>query len=98
MDAWNDLSKRAASGINGVTASEYEKDLMDNIVGLEGRLKAKRYKAKYVKRVYIPKPNGKKRPLGIPCREDKRVQQAAARILNAIWEQDFIPFSYGYRP
>jgi RNA-directed DNA polymerase len=98
MDAWYDLNKRAASGIDGVTAREYEKGLIDNIVGLEGRLKEKRYKAKGVKRVYIPKPNGKKRPLGMPCLEDKLVQQAAARILNAIFEQDFLPFSYGYRP
>jgi group II intron reverse transcriptase/maturase len=98
MDAWYDLNKKAASGVDRVTAKVYEKDVINNVVTLAGRLKEKRYKAKLVKRVYIPKANGKLRPLGIPCLEDKLVQQAAAKILNAIFEQDFLPFSYGYRP
>jgi RNA-directed DNA polymerase len=97
MDAWYALNKRAASGVDRVTAKMYEKDLINNVVTLAGRLKAKRYKAKLVKRTYIPKPNGKLRPLGMPCLEDKLVQQAAAKILNTIFEQDFLSCSYGYR-
>jgi group II intron reverse transcriptase/maturase len=98
LDAWYDLNKKAASGVDRVTAKMYEEDLIDNIGGLAERLKEKRYKAKLVKRVYIPKANGKLRPLGMPCLEDKLVQQAAAKILNTIFEQDFLPLSYGYRP
>ncbi len=97
-DAWCDLNKKAATGVDRLTAQEYERDLIDNIKLLADRLKEKWYKAKLVKRVYIPKNNGKMRPLGIPCLEDKLVQLAAAKILNAIFEQDFLPCSYGYRP
>ena len=98
MDAWLDINREAASGIDKVTAEEYEKNLEENIIDLEKRLKEKRYKAKLVRRVYIPKSKTKLRPLGIPALEDKLVQLAAAKILMAIFEQDFLTCSWGYRP
>ena len=98
LDCWSDLNKNAASGVDNVTAQAYEQDLIANIRDLAERLKTKRYRAKLVRRCYIPKDNGGERPLGIPALEDKLVQLACARILNAIYEQDFLPVSYGYRP
>jgi retron-type reverse transcriptase len=86
MDAWLDINKGAASGVDKVTAMEYEENLVENIIDLERRLKEKRYKAKLVKRVYIPKGKNKLRPLGIPVLENKLVQKAAAKILVAIFE------------
>jgi group II intron reverse transcriptase/maturase len=96
--AWREINKNAASGVDRVTAREYEENLIDNIRDLVLRLKEKRYKAKLVRRVYISKLDGRQRPLGIPALEDKLVQSAAARILNAIYEQDFLSCSFGYRP
>jgi retron-type reverse transcriptase len=84
--AWREINKNAASGVDRVTAREYEENLIDNIRDLVLRLKEKRYKAKLVRRVYISKSDGRQRPLGIPALEDKLVQSAAARILNAIYE------------
>lgn len=98
LDCWRYLNKRAASGVDRVTACEYERNLEGNVRELVERLKGKRYRAKLVRRVYIPKSNGRKRPLGIPALEDKLVQLAAARILSAIYEEDFLPVSFGYRP
>ena len=98
MNAWLDINKGAASGVDKVTAGEYEENLVENIIDLETRLKEKRYKAKLVRRVYIPKGKNKLRPLGIPALEDKLVQLAAAKILMAIFEQDFLSCSWGYRP
>jgi len=98
LGCWDDLNKRSASGVDKVTAADYEQDLIGNILRLEERLKAKTYRAKLVRRVYIPKENGGERPLGIPALEDKLVQLACAKILGAIYEQDFLPVSYGYRP
>ena len=92
------LRKDAASGVDGVTFQEYEGALESNLTGLVERLKNKGYHAKLVRRQYIPKENGKMRPLGIPALEDKLVQMAAAEILMAIFEADFQPCSYGYRP
>jgi len=98
LACWDDLNKNAASGVDEVTAQAYEQELIANIQNLAERLKTKRYRAKLVRRCYIPKDNGGERPLGIPALEDKLVQLACAKILNAIYEQDFLPVSYGYRP
>jgi len=95
---WQRLNKQAASGVDGITANDYQRNLDENLQQLSWRLKSKRYKAKLVKRKYIPKENGKERPLGIPALEDKIVQSACALLLNAIYEQDFLNMSYGYRP
>jgi group II intron reverse transcriptase/maturase len=81
-----------------VDVLDYQRDLESNISNLVERLKGQRYRAKLVRRRYIPKPNGKKRPLGIPATEDKLLQIAVAKILEAIYEQDFLDFSHGYRP
>ena len=95
---WDDLNKDAASGVDGITAEDYEENLEANLRALAERLKLKRYRAKLVRRSYIPKENGKERPLGIPALEDKLVQMACAKLLSAIYEQDFVESSYGYRP
>jgi group II intron reverse transcriptase/maturase len=92
------LNKAAASGVDGVTAAHYQEHLDANIRDLVRRLKHKCYRAKLVRRCYIPKDNGKERPLGIPALEDKLVQLACAKLLNAIYEQDFLDCSNGYRP
>lgn len=91
------LRKEAAPGVDGVTFEDYAKDLDANLRNLVWRLKHKSYRARLVRRKYIPKGNGKMRPLGIPTLEDKLVQYAVARILSAIYEADFLPCSYGYR-
>jgi len=92
------LRKNAASGVDGVTFQEYEQNLEANLAGLVERLKRKSYHARLVRRKYIPKGNGKLRPLGIPVLEDKLLQCAATQMLLAIYEADFLPCSYGYRP
>jgi RNA-directed DNA polymerase len=97
-DSFHYLNKQAASGVDGVTFREYARNLGENVKGLVDRLKGKRYHARLVKRVNIPKGGGKMRPLGLPVLEDKLLQTAAARILGAIYEQDFLPCSFGYRP
>ena len=73
LECWSDLNKKAASGVDGVTAEQYEVNLAENILDLAQRLKTKRYRTKLVRRVYIPKGGGKVRPLGIPALEDKLV-------------------------
>lgn len=92
------LRKDAASGVDGVTFETYEKDLERNLEDLIGRLKRKAYRARLVRRKYIPKGKDKWRPLGIPVLEDKLLQVAVTQILLAIYEMDFLPCSYGYRP
>lgn len=92
------LRKDAASGVDGVTFAAYEEDLEKNLEDLVGRLKRKAYRAKLVRRKYIPKGHGKMRPLGIPVLEDKLLQVAVTQILIAIYEMDFLNCSYGYRP
>ena len=95
---WKGLNKNAASGVDKVTAQAYEENLVGNIQALADRLKTKRYRAKLVRRCYIPKENGKQRPLGIPALEDRLVQLACSKLLTAIFEADFLENSYGYRP
>ena len=95
---WQFLRKDAAPGIDKVDYREYEAELDSNIGDLVERLKGKRYRARLVRRQYIPKLNGKLRPLGIPTTEDKLLQRAVAKILEAIYEEDFLSCSYGYRP
>jgi group II intron reverse transcriptase/maturase len=97
LDCWHDLNKEAASGVDHMTADAYAANLQENIEALVQRLKTKRYRAKLVRRCYIPKANGTERPLGIPALEDKLVQLACAKLLTAIYEQDFLDCSYGYR-
>lgn len=98
MDSWQYIRKDAASGVDGVSAAEYEQNLAEHVHELVENLKRKRYRAKMVRRRHIPKGAGKTRPLGIPAVEDKLLQLAVKRILAAIYEQDFYRCSYGYRP
>lgn len=97
-DSWRLLRKDAALGVDLVSAAEYEANLEENIHQLVERLKRKRYRARLVRRHYIPKGEGRMRPLGIPAIEDKLLQMAVKRLLEAIYEQDFLSCSYGYRP
>jgi len=97
-DCFYQLRRKAAPGVDRVTFEEYERSLESNLAKLVERLKGKRYRAKLVRRKYIPKGNGKLRPLGIPALEDKLLQMAVAQLLTAIYEQDFLDCSWGYRP
>ncbi len=98
QDSWRLLRKDAALGVDRVSAAEYEANLEENIKQLVERLKRKSYRARLVRRHYIPKGDGGMRPLGIPAIEDKLLQLAVKRLLEAIYEQDFLSCSYGYRP
>jgi group II intron reverse transcriptase/maturase len=91
------LKRDAAPGVDRVDFYEYRENLDENIANLVKRLKQKNYRAKLVRRQYIPKINGKLRPLGIPATDDKVLQFAVAKILEAIYEEDFLDVSYGYR-
>lgn len=95
--AWREINKAAAAGIDRVTAKEFAENLETNIDELLNELKNKKYKAKLIKRVNIPKGNGKTRPMGLTTLRDKIVQRATTSILEAIYEQDFYKSSYGYR-
>jgi len=97
-ECYNRLGRDRASGIDGVSWKEYGKKLDENLNNLVARMKAKRYKPQPVKRVYIPKNEHEKRPLGLPALEDKIVQKGISRILEAIYEADFLNCSYGFRP
>ena len=98
LETWKGIKKGVASGVDGVSAREYEQNLEENVAGLVERLRKKQYRARLVRRRWIPKGEGKFRPLGIPVVEDKLVQAAVARLLGAIYEEDFLRCSYGYRP
>ena len=97
-EAFFHLKKTAAVGVDEVTWHEYERNVEANIVGLHDRIHRGAYRAKPSLRMWIPKPDGRKRPLGIASLEDKIVQQAVLWVLTAIYEQDFLGFSYGFRP
>jgi group II intron reverse transcriptase/maturase len=90
--------KDGATGIDGVTADEYEANLEANLMDLLERIKSGRYRAPPVRRTYIPKADGSRRPLGIPTFEDKVAQRAIVMVLEAVYEQDFRSCSYGFRP
>jgi RNA-directed DNA polymerase len=96
--AYFNLKKEAAAGVDGETWRHYGETLEDNLQDLSHRLKRGAYRAKPVRRVYIPKADGRLRPLGVTALEDKIVQRAAVEVLNAIYETDFLGFSYGFRP
>jgi RNA-directed DNA polymerase len=98
MRAFDDLKKSAAPGVDGVTWQAYEQDLHENLRDLHERVQSGRYRASPSRRVYIPKADGRQRPLGIATLEDKIVQRAVAGVLNAVYETDFRGFSYGFRP
>jgi hypothetical protein len=97
-DSFYALQRRAAPGVDGVTWREYESGLEDRLVDLHNRVHRRAYRAQPSRRVYIPKADGRQRPLGIAALEDKLVQQAVVTILNQIYEVDFKGFSYGFRP
>jgi RNA-directed DNA polymerase len=97
-DSFYALKRKAAPGVDGVTWQEYETGLEGRLADLHSRVHRGAYRAQPSRRVYIPKPDGRQRPLGIAALEDKIVQQAVVTILNQIYEEDFRGFSYGFRP
>jgi RNA-directed DNA polymerase len=98
MRAYRRMRKDAAVGVDGVTKEQYGQDLAGNLRDLHERLVSKRYRHQPIRRVHIPKDNGKTRPIGISAFEDKLVQDAVREVLEAIYEQDFRECSYGFRP
>jgi RNA-directed DNA polymerase len=97
-ESFYSLKRKAAPGVDGVTWQEYEAGLQERLIDLHNRIHRGAYRALPVRRVWIPKDDGRKRPLGIAALEDKIVQQAVVTIFNAIYEGDFRGFSYGFRP
>jgi RNA-directed DNA polymerase len=97
-DSYLTLKRQAAPGVDGVTWSEYKDNLDQRLADLHNRVQCGTYRALPSRRVYIPKPDGRKRPLGIAALEDKIVQHAVGNVLCAIYEEDFLGFSYGFRP
>jgi len=96
--AYRALRPKAAPGVDGVTWEEYGRDLEGNLRDLHARIHRGAYRAKPSRRVFIPKPDGRQRALGVAALEDKVVQRATVEVLNAIYEVDFVGFSYGFRP
>jgi RNA-directed DNA polymerase len=97
-EAYRRTRKDGATGVDGRGATDYAKDLEANLVSLAERLRDGSYRPPPVRRAHIPKPNGKTRPIGVPTFEDKIAQRAVAMLLEAIYEEDFHPTSYGFRP
>jgi RNA-directed DNA polymerase len=97
-EAFGELKRNAAPGVDGLTCRDYEADLEHNLAELHARVHRGAYRALPSRRVYIPKPDGRQRPLAVTALEDKIVQRATAAVLNAIYEEDFLGFSYGFRP
>ena len=98
QEAYRLTRKDGAPGIDGVTADEYATNLDANLLDLLDRIKSGRYQAPPVRRAYIPKTDGSWRPLGIPTFEDKVAQRAIVMVLETVYEQDFLPCSFGFRP
>jgi len=98
MKPANKAGQPAAEWVDGVTWQDYAQDLEANIVDLHARIHQGAYRALPSRRKYIAKPDGRKRPLGIAALEDKNVERALVEVLNVIYEEDFLGFSYGYRP
>ena len=96
--AYQTLGRDAAAGVDGVTWRSYGENLEDNLLDLSERIKRGAFRASPVRRAYIPKADGRLRPLGVPTLEDKIAQRATVEVLNAIYEVDFLGFSYGFRP
>jgi RNA-directed DNA polymerase len=96
--AFGELKQNAAAGVDGLTCRDYAADLERNLAELHARVHRGAYRALPSRRVYIPKADGRQRPLAIAALEDKIVQRAAVAVLNAIYEEDFLGFSYGFRP
>ena len=96
--AFHALKRDAAPGVDGVTWTDYEADLEPKLADLHGRVHRGAYRPQPSRRTYIPKADGRQRPLAIAALEDKIVQGATAMVLNAIYEEDFLGFSYGFRP
>jgi group II intron reverse transcriptase/maturase len=96
--AFESLRKEARAGVDGVTYAEYEEDFWENIRKLHDRLRSGQYRAQPLRRAFIPKEDGRNRPIAIPSLEDKIVQRATVELLNTIYEQDFLECSYGFRP
>ncbi len=97
-DAYRAISPNAAAGVDGVTWRDYGLDLEAKLLDLHARVHRGAYRARAVRRVFIPKADGRLRPLGVAALEDKIVQRAVVEVLNAVYEQDFLGFSYGFRP
>src|SRR6266851_2335697 len=97
-EAYYRLEREAAPGVDGVTWRQYGEDLETKLQDLSGRLARGAYRASPVQRVYVPKPDGRQRPIGVPVLEDKIVQRATVAVLNQVYEVDFLDFSYGSRP
>jgi RNA-directed DNA polymerase len=96
--SYSSLKRKAAPGVDGVTWEEFGRDLEAKLVDLHGRIHRNAYRAQPSRRVWIPKPDGRQRPLGVAALEDKIVQHAVGTVLTQIWEADFLGFSYGFRP
>jgi retron-type reverse transcriptase len=97
-EAFGALKQNAAPGVDGLTCRDYEADLERKLEDLHSRVHRGAYRALPSRRVYIPKPDGRQRPLAVAALEDKIVQRATVALLNAIYEEDFLGFSYGFRP
>jgi RNA-directed DNA polymerase len=96
--AFRRQKRQASAGVDGITVADYEQNLEANLQDLCARVHTGRYRPQPVRRVHIPKADGGRRPLGVPTLEDKIVQGAVAETLSAIYETDFLGFSYGFRP
>ena len=97
-EAFHELEEKAAPGVDGLTWKTYELELEGNLEDLHARVQRGAYRAQPSRRVYIPKPDGRQRPLAVAALEDKIVQRATATLLHAIYEEDFLGFSYGSGP